>query len=307
MIHNKSHITLIVMLILFMTVGVTSVWAEQNLNYHDHASMVEDATAKLRTCLKANPGYNVDSLRANVLNTLTDGTVGKIADLKPARKKKLTPDKLYEVARHSSLIFGKMGHIPALQTDSAYKTASAVVLTADGICATNYHVVADIVLGGALGHSDKNDIIRFVMDYDGNVYPLTGVLAIDPLNDWAIIKVDPCGRKLTPAPIGNDIPEGTPVYCLASPTGAHFHFTDGMVSNRTRTTNKRTGFTKYVLEITSDYGVGASGGPIFDECGNLVALVSSTVSIYAQPEQFRNFQMAYKQTVPVFLIKQCFK
>jgi len=304
---KKSHLSLAVMILLLMTAGVTSGRAEQNLEYHDHASMVEDATAKLRAYLKANPGNTADSLRANVLNTLTDGTVGKASDLKPARKKKLTPAQLYDVARHSSLIFGKMGRNPAMQIDSAYKTASAVALTPDGICATNYHVVADIVLGGALDHSDKNDMIRFVMDYDGNVYPLTGILAVDPLNDWAIIKIDPCGRKLTPAPVGGDIPVGTPVYCLASPTGSHFNFTDGMVSNMTRSTNKRTGFTKYVLEITSDYGVGASGGPIFDECGNLVALVSSTISVYAQPEQYRNFQMAYKQTVPVFLIKQCFK
>lgn len=60
------------------------------------------------------------------------------------------------------------------------------------------------------------------------------------------------------------------------------------------------------MEITSDYGVGASGGPIYDEYGNIVALVSSTFSLYANPQQFRNFQMAYKQTVPAFLIRERF-
>ena len=60
------------------------------------------------------------------------------------------------------------------------------------------------------------------------------------------------------------------------------------------------------MEITADYGVGASGGPIFDSCGNLAALVSSTFSLYAQPQQYRNFQMSYKQTVPVFLIRDLF-
>ena len=42
--------------------------------------------------------------------------------------------------------------------------------------------------------------MRFLMDYEGNVYPVTAILAADPLNDWAIIKVDPCGHPLTPAP-----------------------------------------------------------------------------------------------------------
>ena len=78
------------------------------------------------------------------------------------------------------------------------------------------------------------------------------------------------------------------------------------MSNATGTLDNRTGNTKYILESTADYGVGASGGPIFDSCGNLAALVSSTVSLYANPQQFRNFQMAYKQTVPVFLIKDLF-
>ena len=307
MLFKRLNPALAVMTLLFMAAGVFSARADYNANYYDYATMVGDVTAKLRTYLKAHPGHTTDSLRANVLSTLTDPPVGKASDLTSPRKKKLTSAQLYEVARRSSLIFGRMEYNESFKTDSAYKTASAVALTADGICATNYHVVADVVLSGALGRTDQNDRARFVMDCDGNVFPVTDILALDPLNDWAIIKVDPCGHKLTPAPVGGDIPVGTPVYCLASPSQAHFHFTDGMVSNLTRSTNKRTGHTTYILEITSDYGVGASGGPIFDECGNLVALVSSTISIYAQPEQYRNFQMAYKQTVPVFLIKEQFK
>lgn len=293
-------------MIFVMAVSVTSVKAEDHHGFADYASMEAAATGKLRTYMKAHPGMTLDSLRQNVLESLTDGSVGKASDLLPARKTKLTPEQLYETARKSSLIFGKMEHNESFQADSAYKTASAVALTPDGVCATNYHVVADIVMNGGLGHTDKNDLMRFVMDCDGNVFPLTGILAVDPLNDWAIIKVDPCGQRLTPAPIGGDVAPGTPVYCLASPTGSYFNFTEGMVANRSRTFNKRTGFNKYILDITADYGVGASGGPIFDDCGNLVALVSSTLSVYAQPQQFRNFQMAYKQTVPVFLIKECF-
>ena len=240
--HYKSTITLAVMLLL-MAAGVTSVKAEDNLNYYDHAAMVEAATAKLRAYLKANPSVSADSLRSNVINDLTDGPVGKARELTPARKKKLTSAQVYDVAVRSSLIFGKMEHSDFIKSDSAYKTASAVALTPDGICATNYHVVADVILAGSLGRTNKNDEMRFLMDYEGNVYPVTAILAADPLNDWAIIKVDPCGHPLTPAPVGGDIPVGTPVYCLASPSGSHFHFTDGMVSNRTRTTNKRTGFT----------------------------------------------------------------
>lgn len=303
---NRHSFTLAAMLLMLMAAGVVSAHAERN-NYYDYGAMVENATAKLRSYLKAHPGHTTDSLRACALNTITDGPVGKASDLTPPRKKKLTAAQVYDLTRRSSLLYGKMEHNETFKADSAYKTASAVALTPNGICATNYHVVADIVLSGALGRKDKNDLTRFVMDCDGNVYPVTAILSVDPLNDWALIKVDPCGHKLTPASVGDDIAIGTPVYCLASPTKAHFHFTDGMVANRTQSTDKNSGHTTYILEITADYAVGASGGPIFDEYGNLVALVSSTISIYAQPEQQRNFQMTYKQAVPVFLIKESFK
>ena len=78
--HYKSTITLAVMLLL-MAAGVTSVKAEDNLNYYDHAAMVEAATAKLRAYLKANPSVSADSLRSNVINDLTDGPVGKAREL----------------------------------------------------------------------------------------------------------------------------------------------------------------------------------------------------------------------------------
>lgn len=293
-------------MLLALMSGTFTAKAEKNEHFRDYAAMEAAATGKMRAYMKAHPERTADSLRRNVMDCLTDGHVGKASDLAPVRKKKLTPQQLYELAGKSSLIHGKMEHNDAFNADSAYKTASAVALTPDGICATNFHVVADLVLGGALGLTNKNDMNRYLMDRDGYVYPILTVLAVDPTNDWAIIKVDPCDKPLTPAPLAGDVMPGTTVYCLASPSQAFFHFTDGMVANCTRTTDRRTGFTKYILDITADYGVGASGGPIFDECGNLVALVSSTLSLYAQPQQYRNFQMAYKQTVPVFLLKQCF-
>lgn len=275
-------------------------------NYRDYPRMVEGVTAQLREYMAAHPERTVDSLKNNVLVTLTDGPIGSRKLLKPASGKRLSAEQLYDKARRSSLVFGKMEHAPHLGVDSAYSNASAVALTPGGICATNYHVVADLVLQGGLNLHPENDRMRFVMDCDGYAYPVTAVLAVDPLNDWAIIKVDPRDKPLTAAPVGGDMHPGARVYCLANPSGAYFHFTDGIVSNLTSSLDKRTSRTKYITEITADYGVGASGGPIFDECGNLVALVSSTFSLYAQPQQFRNFQMSYKQTVPVFLITDRF-
>lgn len=276
------------------------------VQYHDYPRMLEAVTAKMREAIAKNPEATADSMRHHLLETLQDGPVGPAKALTPARTKKLDATKVYDLCRKSALVFGKMDYVEYVKADSAYSNASAVALTADGIVATNYHVVSDIVLDGAAGQDVQGDRARFVMDCEGDVFPVRSILAVDPVNDMALIKVDTSAKRLVPAAVSGDLPPGSTVYCLSNPTGAYFHFTEGQVSNNTGVLDKRTGFNKYVMEITADYGVGASGGPIFDSCGNLVALVSSTVSVYAQPQQYRNFQMAYKQTVPVFIIKDKF-
>lgn len=274
--------------------------------YRNYTKLLDGVTAQMRDYLASHPEGNIDSVRHNLLETLAEGPVASPRWLPARHKKKLTPNELYDLCRRSSLVFGKMDYVSQVDRDSAYSTASAVALTADGICATNYHVISDVVIGGALDHLVKGDKMRFVMDCDGRAYPVTAVLSVDPVNDLAIFKVDPCGHPLTPAPIGIDASPGDAVFCLANPTGAYFHFTDGMVSNCTANLDKRTGQTRYILEITADYGVGASGGPVFDEYGNLAGIVSSTLSLYANPQQYRNFQMSFKQTVPAFLIRDLF-
>ncbi|MBD5251944.1 MAG: trypsin-like peptidase domain-containing protein [Bacteroides sp.] len=274
--------------------------------YRDYPALMTTVTGKLRHALERNPEATADSIRHNVLSTITDGPVGSARDLAPQRRKELKPTEIFDRCRRSALVFGKMEYVPFAKADSAYSNASAVALTADGIVATNYHVVADLVIDGSLGREIKGDKARFVMDYDGDVYPVTSVLYIDPINDLSIIRVDASAKPLTPAPLGPDLAPGSRVYCLSNPSGAYFHFTEGQVSNNTGVRDQRTGYPKYIMEITADYGVGASGGPIFDSCGNLAALVSSTFSLYAQPQQYRNFQMSYKQTVPVFLIRDLF-
>lgn len=300
-------------LLLFVLAASAGVWARSSkpafspeAAYTDFRAMLESTTAAMRNALREHPELEADSVRHHILDEYTDGPVGPASMLTPPRKKKLSSEEVYARARRSSLIYCNFIHNSELVADTAYKTASAVVLTEDGICATNYHVVADMLLTGILGRDFPNDRGRFLLDCDGNVFPLKSVLAADPVNDWAIIRIEPRGHKLTPIPFGGEINGGARVYCLASPSQGYFNFTDGVVSNKTRTTDKKNGFTQYNLEITAEYGAGASGGPILDECGNLVGLVSSTVALYADPQNMRNFQMTYKQTVPVFLLRERF-
>ena len=113
------------------------------------------------------------------------------------------------------------------------------------------------------------------------------------------------GDKLTPIPLGDPLEVGEDVYCLAHPQRNLFYLTQGIVSRNATVIDKNNGHVKLEMEITADYGVGSSGGPIIDNCGNLAGIVSSTFSLYADPVAGKNFQMTIKKTVPVKLIKEC--
>lgn len=289
----------------FAAFNVPSAKADRN-DYRDYEAAKDSLLDRAWAYNKVHGMVHIDSVRAHILDDLSLRSAGKASLLKPASRKKLTPDKIYEKCKRSSLWVGRMEHNDQYKQDRAYPTASAVALTADGICVTNYHVVADLVLSGAVGYKSGMETMRFLTDWDGNIFPIEKVLYVNPLNDFAIIKVLTAAAPLVPASVGEDLAEGKPVYCLSHTTGSMWNLTDGLVSRRTKKFDRKTGETVYNLVISADYGVGASGGPIFDECGNLASIVSSTLSIYAQPQQFRNFQMTYKLTVPVFLIKECF-
>jgi hypothetical protein len=139
--------------------------------YRDYEGMVGAMTGKVRQYMAAHPEVRIDSIRKHVYQVKLEGTITHAEPLQKERTKHLSADKIYELGCKSSLIFGKMEHMDAIGKDTAYITASAVALTKDGICATNYHVVADVVLSGALDYAPKGDEMRFVMDHDGRVYP----------------------------------------------------------------------------------------------------------------------------------------
>ncbi len=52
------------------------------------------------------------------------------------------------------------------------------------------------------------------------------------------------------------------------------------------------------LEITADYGVGSSGGPVLDLSGNVVGMVSNTLAVYADSKDKRSLQMNFHHCVP---------
>lgn len=279
----------------------------QEVVYHDYGAMKDSLSSRMLDFWRSKRCININTVRRDLLeNIREDGRIEEAFSFPAKRKKRLDAKGIYRVCKKHVLSFCMMEYRPGTKNYWSYPMASAVVLTADGVCVTNYHVLANVILSGALKYYWPNDFMRMVMTAEGKVYPVRRVLAADPVNDFAIFQVDTGGDRLSPIPLGEPLPEGSDVYHIGHPQGNLFYLTSGIVARNVAIFDKESGHTKLEMEITADYATGSSGGAIIDECGNLAGIVGGTYSMYVNPQLSRNFQMSVKKTVPVKLIKECF-
>ncbi len=159
--------------------------------------------------------------------------------------------------------------------------ASGFFISSDGIFVTNHHVVAS---------PDKEAFV--VMSGDGRMSAVTELLATDPVADVAILRCE--GSGFTALPLTADAPDGTPVGVWSHPNSHFFSLSAGIVARRFLL--RKPGGKVEALAITADYARGSSGGPVFDDRGNIVGMVASTDSVYYEQEngQQKNLQMVFK-------------
>lgn len=252
--------------------------------------------------ISENPAWGITNFRNGYDSLVLEKKVS--IQLPAAVGEYMPAEEMYEMRAPGVLMVGRYydcGNCPMMHTAI---TATAAVLTEDGICVTNDHVMEGLLGGRSTGDVDS---VAFVGTIDGKVYPILEILSYSKVGDIAIFKVDTRGDKLTPIPLGNSLRPGTPVRAITHPSGNLYYYSDGVVARNT--INSVRGNMSKRMEITADYAVGSSGGPIFDQSGNLVGLVSTTASLEAGGSgrggnnARRQHQMTVKHTVPVELIK----
>ena len=89
--------------------------------------------------------------------------------------------------------------------------AGGIVLTADGIAVTNYHVV------------EQDNTALVAMTSDQRVVPVKAVLAASKQYDIAIIQLD--GKGFTPLPLTSGAQAGNDIFALTHPSG-HFYYAE---------------------------------------------------------------------------------
>ena len=178
--------------------------------------------------------------------------------------------------------------------------ASAVALSEDGLCVTNYHVLRELI--DTTARLDMRDSVLFAASESGRVYPIKRIVSYNRSADVALFEVDTRGGQLRPMPVGEDLAAGEEVYALTNPIGFPWTLTGGIVSRAVREEEGNPFSDR--LEITADFAKGSSGGAILDARGNLAAIVSRISPIYYVDYPPTNLQMNVKLVVPVSVIRR---
>lgn len=175
-----------------------------------------------------------------------------------------SPYDALDVAGVANIIAPSVVAIQRLVTDDGRvgeSSGTGIVLTADGEIVTNAHVVddAETVNVRLPGESEPR---------------LGAVIATDPANDLALIRIDVSG--LTPATLSppGDVLVGDEVIAVgyALDLDGDPSVTLGIVSALNRTLSTETGAINGLIQTDAAISSGNSGGPLVDALGHVVGV-----------------------------------
>ena len=177
-------------------------------------------------------------------------------------------------------------------------SGSGIVISTNGLIATNYHVVSD------------SRYIEVELVYNGEIKSFkTKVIKTDVINDLAIIKIDdPAFESFGEIPYNftTEIKKtGSKIYALGYPSaissdgseglmGKEIKFTDGRISAKTG-----IGGSPIFYQTTAPLQGGNSGGPLFDENANLVGINTAIL----ESDKFENVSYSVKSRFLLNLIE----
>ncbi len=113
-----------------------------------------------------------------------------------------------------------------------------------------------------------------VHSYNGSVYPVKGVIAIDAEGDLALLRVDAPANQVRPLSLDRTSPqEGESVVVIGNPLGLEGSVTNGIVSAvRDIPTFGR------IIQITAPISPGSSGSPVVNMQGQVIGVATLQIT-----------------------------
>lgn len=140
---------------------------------------------------------------------------------------------------------------PVVYVQTNKMQGSGVILTSEGVIATNFHVIENATTA------------QFVFS-DGSIYQgKTTIIGLDPQKDIAILQIDK--KNLIPAKTETSVTKGESVTAVGAPNGARNTQSKGVIK----------GFNQDVIESNAPIAHGSSGGALFNSKGHLIGMTSA--------------------------------
>jgi tetratricopeptide (TPR) repeat protein len=123
-------------------------------------------------------------------------------------------------------------------------------------------------------HVIENAYRAEVHSYNGNVYPVKGVIAVDAEGDIAVLRVEPPPGQVRPLQLERTSPqEGESVVVIGNPFGLEGSVTNGIVSAvRDIPTFGR------IIQITAPISPGSSGSPVVNMHGQVIGVATLQIT-----------------------------
>jgi len=209
----------------------------------------------------------------------------RLALPKPSDRR-MTPGEIYEQRKPGVLVVAGIYKCPKCGRWHA-NAVGGFFISETGACVTNYHVV-----------DKKDEHTLLAMTEEGRVFPVKEVLAASKSHDAAILQLEAAEATFKPLALSADAPVGASVSVISHPGGHFYTLTQGMISRYSNV--MKNGQRTNRMTITADFARGSSGGPVFNEYGNVVGMVESTTSVYYNTTAGKkdDLQMVFKNCVP---------
>lgn len=222
-------------------------------------------------------------------------------DLHPstAEKKVLYPEEIYEKRLPNIHLFLQVYESNKSNKLKINGAGTAFPISEDGHFLINLHIIDDLGVGSGDPSKVDTSIHLILADYRGTILTIDSVVTYNRAADIAILKANTNGKKIASNPLGQDLKAGMDVFAITHPRSYYYYFSTGRVA---RMIENDMGVMSRKMEITADYAAESSGGPIFDNKGNIAGIVSLTKSFYYDQSEQKNLQMVIKEAVPVSTI-----